>query len=106
MVLYYSSSRVSAVSVQPGPLATGLVMVEDLSQPGQVRLALAGSLPVCNVGELLSITFEVETPSDEGARLISAWAAVNEVEVPVRLSSSVAKAHQILLPIAMSRGGR
>lgn len=101
LTLAYSSTRASAVSVQPGSLASAFMSSANLNQPGRVLLALAGALPISGRGELVILTFQMTTQSSEGTELIWIRGDVNEGNVPAHLINGRLGGWRVYLPLVL-----
>jgi len=101
-VLAYSSNEATALSVDLGPLSGNLAMVNDLGEPGQVRVALAAGSPICDTIDLLTIRFQMADQSASGTRLLWTKGDVNEGSVPVYVcNGTLGHLEQIHLPIVV-----
>jgi hypothetical protein len=105
LALAYSPTVASAASVQSSPLAAGFVSSANLSQSGQVRLALAGALPISGRGELLTLTFQVANPPRGSTDLLLTRGEVNEGVTPTRLIHGRLGVWQFYLPLVLKGHG-
>jgi len=105
LALAYSPTVASAASIQISPLAAGFVSSANLSQSGQVRLALAGALPISGRGELLTLTFQVANPPRGSTDLLLTRGEVNEGTIPTRLTHGRLGVWQFYLPLVLKGHG-
>jgi hypothetical protein len=95
----------SAASIQISPRAAGFVSSANLSQSGQVHLALAGALPISGRGELLTLTFQVANPPRGSTDLLLTRGEVNEGAIPTRLIHGRLRVWQLYLPLILKGHG-
>jgi subtilisin family serine protease len=107
LALSYSPTAASAVSIQSGPLAAGFALSANLSQPGEVRMALAGALPISRCGELLTLTFQMADSSRGGTDLLLTQGDVNEGAISAHLIHGRLGVWQLYVPLVFKGyGGR
>ncbi len=87
LVLSYDPEMARVSAVEPGPLAAGLASSANPEQPGKVRVALAGALPVTQQGVLLRVRLQGREPA-RYVVITPTWGQVNEGAVPLRLESA------------------
>jgi len=81
LTLALPSSASAVSSVRPGPMAESLTVVTNTNRPGQLRVAMAGAVPIAGVGGLLI----VELPATENGEATILQASINEGAVPVQI---------------------
>ena len=87
LVLRYEPATATPVDVEPGPLAGGLALSHNVGASGEVRVALAGTLPITHPGVLLRVRLQAGDSSDP-VMMTPVWGQVNEGAVPLRLKAS------------------
>jgi len=82
--LSFNPTAATVLAVELGPQGEDLVLLSNTNQPGEVRIGLAGALPVASSGTLLILRFQL-TNSNQGTPLTPMWGQMNEGAVPVEL---------------------
>ncbi|MBI2954325.1 MAG: S8 family serine peptidase [Chloroflexi bacterium] len=86
LALSYSSGTASLVSVAPGPLASNWNTSTNVSQPGQVKVAMASTSPLAGHGELLNLTFRTTRLQAGNVNLALVRSDADEGSIPVQVN--------------------
>jgi hypothetical protein len=93
----YDPTHAKLLAVQSEPLAAGLASGVNASEPGEVRIALAGALPMTNSGPILSLRFQLTNP--KRALLLDIQSAqANEGALPLRPDEGFVGGYRVHLP--------
>jgi hypothetical protein len=98
IVVTYDASALEVENVSLGQAAAGMFSAVNFSQPGVIRMGLAGSQPMSADGPLAEIVFHVTGTLAEPAAIDLAAGRVNEDQVQTSLSGGVV--HDTLGPVA------
>jgi hypothetical protein len=99
LLLSYPAAAATALDAQVGDLAAGMSYSANLSQPGWVRLALAGARPISGHGELIKLVFRLADPARGSAPLRFSRAEADEGTVPVHWADGALTASWFYLPL-------
>jgi len=104
--LSFNPTAATVLAVELGPQGEDLVLLSNTNQPGEVRIGLAGALPVASSGTLLILRFQL-TNSNQGTPLTPMWGQMNEGAVPVELRGAQLGRDNwtIYLPLTLNRYG-
>ncbi len=94
----YDPNYAQIVSTEQGSLIAGWMFAENVQQPGEIWVGLAGSYPVSNQGIVLSLVFEIEDLSG-GSPLHFTEGLLNEGLVPVELEDGRLGGMRLFLPL-------
>lgn len=83
----YDPSHVSISNVRIGSLAVGWNLVSNLTEPGVVRIAMAGAIPITTDGELMLFTVTALGAPGTQSALILTQADLNEGSIQSILNS-------------------
>ena len=83
----YDSYVVTPTRVLRGSLATGWSLVSNLNDPGLIRIAMAGAIPIVEDGEMLQIVFEAADQTDLSTDLSLINGELNEGQISTVLQS-------------------
>jgi subtilisin family serine protease len=106
LVLTYAPDEATFVALETGPMARGFITSVNAETPGQVRVALAGALPMSGNGDLLTITLKLAEPAKGQSNLRLTHGAVNEGETPVEMVNDVPAPAPLYLPLVSTTGER
>jgi len=99
MVLSYNETQATPLSVDLGPAASGWLLATNLNQPGEVRMTLAGSLPIIESGEILTLRFVLSDPT-QSTPLDFTFGIIDEGAVPVQLvGGQLGESYRIYIPL-------
>ena len=94
LTVTHDESVVSAVRVDKGALAADWSMATNLSAPGVVRVALAGSTPITTDGVLLRLVYDtVGSPTDQTALTLTR-ADLNEGDIATTVGNGSVTVYQ------------
>ncbi len=93
----YDPAHVSISNVRIGSLATGWSLVSNLTEPGVVRIATAGAVPITTDGELILFTVTALGSSGTQSALTLTFGDLNEGTIP---STLVSGSIYIAVPVA------
>lgn len=86
MVLSYDATRATPLSVDLGPATSSWLLAVNLNHPGEIRVSLAGSLPIIKYREILTLRFPSSDPT-QSTPLNFTFGIIDEGVVPVQLVS-------------------
>lgn len=101
LALSYDPDVVTALAATTGPEAQEWMMSANLSQPGEIKVALAGALPVSGDAQVLLLTFQLDDASGTGTEVALTRGDVNEGQIPTNLLPGWLGARRIYLPLAL-----
>ena len=87
IVLSYDSTVVNPTHVSLGSLLNNWNIASNLSTPGLIRVAIAGSTPLITSGEILQFSFKASEVSGLETDLLLSLGDLNEGLVPTELKS-------------------
>jgi hypothetical protein len=87
MEIVYDTSVAEALDVTAGALVPDWMLAKNLSIPGRIQVALAGSRAVTLSGELLRLTFRAVGSNGSSTTLTFARGDLNEGSVPTTLQN-------------------
>jgi hypothetical protein len=58
LVLYYDPAQISAITLEPGDLAAGRSINHNVSEPGVIRIGVAGTQPITESGEVIVLHYQ------------------------------------------------
>jgi hypothetical protein len=99
LVLSYDAVQATALSADLGSMFSDeWLLTSNLSQPGQIRLALAGAYPLSGAGTILRLRFQLSDPR-QITLLQPTRGDVNEGMIPTQLVGGPLNRGAIYLPI-------
>ena len=98
LIINYEITDTTLLTVTVEGLAEEWMISRNLTQPGEVRISIAGAQPITADGIVLQLHFQVE----EGVQttlIEPTWGEVNEAAAPVELISGTLSGNSIYLPM-------
>lgn len=83
----YDPTHVNISNLRIGSLATGWSLVSNLSEPGVIRIAMAGAVPITTDGELILFTVTALGAQGTQSALTLTFGDLNESAIPSTLNS-------------------
>ncbi|MGI6740844.1 MAG: S8 family serine peptidase [Brevefilum sp.] len=87
LVLTYDPDHVAISAVRPGTLADGWSLFANLNEPGVVKIALAGAVPITAEGELVVFTLTALGEAGTQSTLSFTRGDLNEGSIPSTLNA-------------------
>ncbi|MGB4978155.1 MAG: S8 family serine peptidase [Anaerolineae bacterium] len=82
LLITYDADVATAIGVTRGNLTAGWGLSSNLATPGEVRIALAGAVPLATGGELLRLAFQATGQPGTSTPLALARGDLNEGNIP------------------------
>jgi hypothetical protein len=109
--LLYASDQVTPTNVLAGPLADNWSMAFNKTVAGELKIGLAGALPITQTGLLLEIPFQIYDLPDGNSSLSWQNVQINEGAIPATAIDGlvvvqIIESHTIYLPLVIRASGQ